>query len=225
MRRVAAIGLALVVGGMVVWQFGGRRRPGATVPAPALATGSDGRPAAAVGASGTALVGTPGHRSRVETPPRLRTPPPAEKPRPPLMTVDQVYEANPKLIPSFHDLSVAKMEDPEAGARELKAWRRCGWEYAERAGLPHQGVVRITLGYTLAASNGTAVLEDLERMEGGDDELAACLDQARPWMRQPFAAAEARDGTFRWEGPSYAIPLGDQPLRPFAANEAAPGAM
>jgi hypothetical protein len=185
--------------------------------AAAAATPEDGsvaagaRPSSGARERGTAAIAT---AARPLAPPvRLAARPPQPPPRAPLLSVREIYELNPRLIPGLFAQSEAQLDDPQEGAREQKAWARCGWEHGQRSGLGHQGVVRVTLGYTLQVSNERAVVLDLERLEGGDDELARCLTDARPWMKQGFPVPGAKDGIFRWTGPAVAVSL-EQEGRP-----------
>lgn len=222
MRSAAAVVAAAMV--MVVVAVLALRVRGEAPIGPAASPGS-GQPNSARAASTAAAPGA-GREARrsgpAAAPPRMAPGAVAEAPpKPPLMNAGQVYDLNPTLIPGFVAVSTDQLEDPENGPRETRAWGQCGWEHAERAGLPHEGAVRITLGYTLEVTNQEAVLVDLERLEGGDDELARCLRDARPWMNEPFKVPGAKDGTFRWQAAAAAVPLGAQPLRPVTADESA----
>jgi hypothetical protein len=215
MRRVMTafgVAAALTVAVALSWPSAHGPEP-VSAPAPAAPAEAHERASGTAATGSAAAAGATSTASPTAGPP---SPPAASSPeqQPAITDAVEVYRKNPHLIPAFVEESKRQAQDLDKGERDRAAWQRCGWEYAERNGLEHQGVATVTFAYALQVTRGEARLLDAERIYGGDDELARCLRGVRAWMSQPFPAPGATDGTFRWRGPAEAVALGTDPLRP-----------
>jgi hypothetical protein len=120
----------------------------------------------------------------------------------PIMYASELYEKNFELIPTFNAEARKHVGKPEL----VKAWKACGEAYARRQGVeadPRR--LDITLAYTIRVQKEVGQVLAHENLEGGDDELMRCLWNAEEWLRHPFPAPGASDGTFRWRIPNYNV--------------------
>jgi hypothetical protein len=130
------------------------------------------------------------------------------------MTALEVYDVNPKLIPTFAHESGVRLEDPGERKRQQDIWRKCADDYATRQSLEPHGIVSVVVAYTIDVQNDKAKLAGMEQLDGGDDELVKCLASANPLMDEWYPAPGAKDGVFRFRSGAIAVPLGNTLLQP-----------